>query len=408
MDRGRTYDADGGVGVLDLEIRPGEAPVAPADLAEIHPAVEPDREVAQQGLTPSELVDVLLGNDHNGNDFTAAQTLGPTDPDPEPSTDVQPEVRRAVPTSYKIVTERILEQLDKGVIPWRRPWNIDPPKNVEGRPYSGVNFFLLATSGFGNPYWLTAKAVAKHGGTIKETEKEKGTTVVWWNMREYPDKKAELDENGNPRLDEDGEPIKRMKTLPTLKCYTVYNVEQCENLNLKPEILNPPMLNNRLDPIVAAERIWDGYADRPPLKFGGAMAFYQSSTDTIQMPVQGSFQTSEDYYAVLLHEAAHSTGHPSRLDRKLGASMGSKDRAREELVAELASAFLYSEAHLESTHNGALIENTAAYIDSWRQKLKDDPKCFVIAAARAQKAADYILGRKKEPGGRDAAKEEHD
>jgi len=131
---------------------------------------------------------------------------------------------------------------------------------------------------------------------------------------------------------------------------------------------------------------------RPELVYGGDRACYSPSFDQIKMPPRGAFESAEGFYETLFHEAGHATGHTSRLHRKelmAGSHFGGQDYSLEELVAELCAAFLCAEAGIDQ----AVLTNQAAYLQGWMEKLRMDPSAFVTAAARAQKAADFILGR---------------
>jgi antirestriction protein ArdC len=142
------------------------------------------------------------------------------------------------------------------------------------------------------------------------------------------------------------------------------------------------------NPILEAERIWTGYPNPPSLHYGGNRAVYKSTTDQILMPPRNTFESPEEFYSVLFHEAGHSTGHKTRLDRDLGMKHGHQAYSKEELVAEMCSAFLCAKAGISQP----VIANQVAYIADWSTSLRDDPKLFVTAAGRGQKAADFILG----------------
>lgn len=285
------------------------------------------------------------------------------------------------PDVYQAVTDRILEMLDKGTVPWRHPirggagggW----PKNLESdRPYRGVNVFLLAVTswmkGYGSAYWMTYRQAAARGGHVRKGEKS--SMVVFWKQYDTTDK-------------ETGEP----KKVPVLRYYSVFNAEQCEGV--KPPDA-PPEPAAPFEPIEAAERIVAGYADGPAIEHAGAQAYYRPSADLVRLPEPGRFLSREFYYATAFHELGHSTGHSKRLDRGLStdlAPFGSPDYSREELVAEMASAFLCATAGISPP----TIEQAAAYIAGWRKKLTDDRKLVVAAAGAGQRAADWILGQRE-------------
>lgn len=285
---------------------------------------------------------------------------------------------------YGAVTEQIVAMLDAGVVPWRSPivsrskagW----PKNlVSGKEYRGVNVFLLAftawTKGYESAEWLTFNQAKELGGGVRKGERS--SMVVFWKSYETTDK-------------ETGEPV----TVPVLRYYNLFNVEQCDGVTGTPiEAVEPPAA---FTPIESAERIAQGYTDGPNLQHVGSQAFYLPAADTVRMPKPFRFVSPEEYYCVLFHEQAHSTGHSKRLNRKLDtapAPFGSPDYGREELVAEMAAAFLCGDAGIIPV----TVENSAAYIGNWIKTLQGDKRLAIAAAGAAQKAADWIRGIRNDP-----------
>jgi antirestriction protein ArdC len=273
---------------------------------------------------------------------------------------------------YDVITSRILENLDKGVIPWRKPWvGGGAPKNfVSKKEYRGINVWLLSSGGFTSPYWLTFKQAGDAGGHIRKGEH--GSPCIFWKFRDAKEDDAAED-----------------RPAPILRYYTVFNLSQCEG------IADPdPVEAFPVDPIPAAEGIVTGYTGAPPVTHKGGRACYSPMIDTVSMPARESFPNQAEYYSTLFHEFGHSTGHESRLNRKGAdavAAFGGQSYSREELVAEMAAAYLCGTAGIEN----ATLENSAAYIAGWRSHLKSDPKCVIIAAAQGQKAADWILGKRE-------------
>ncbi len=285
-----------------------------------------------------------------------------------------------MPSVYEIVTSRILAELEKGEIPWCKPWRTEAAKNLcSGKAYRGINVFLLAMRGFASPWWLAYRQALDRGGHVRKGEK--GTTVIFWKW--------------NPREVEDENGEKHVENLPILRYYTVFNVEQCEGI-AAPAPTKPPV-----NPIETAEALAAGMPKPPKVELS-SQAAYRPSTDTVLMPSRNSFESAESYYSTLFHELTHSTGHVSRLGRPHVmdvACFGSEDYSREELVAEMGVAMLCAVAAIES-HT---VSNSAAYLQSWLRVLKGDSRLVVVAAAQAQKAADYIQGRQSaEPEGGDA------
>lgn len=269
---------------------------------------------------------------------------------------------------YEVITDQITAKLAAGVCPWRMPWAKlgTSPRSIRGRKYTGCNYFLLSMLGFADPTFLTYKQAQAIGGNVKKGEK--GFPVIFWKFIETV---------------EDG--VKT--TIPMLRYFTVFNVSQCEGIKYTaPVVPEKPEFQG----IEAAEKIAAGF-NGPSVSFGGDRACYRKDADAVTVPNKAQFETEGEFYSTLFHELGHSTGHPSRLNRKeLGSGcFGSMDYSLEELTAELTASFLCAEAGIDGT-----LDNSAAYIGSWLKKLNEDPKCFVSAAGKAQKAANMILGRK--------------
>ncbi len=278
---------------------------------------------------------------------------------------------------YAMITDRIIEELEKGTVPWRMPWNGYikgfPQNFTSKKSYRGVNIFLLQLAMRSTPYWITFKQAKQLKGSIKKGEK--GYPVIFWKFLESVDK--ETDEK---------------KNIPLLRYYTVFNLDQCEGIKL-PEIDQPE--TREFSPIEQAEKIIADMPNKPTIKHDEARAYYRPSADVVNMPKKKLFLSDAEYYSTMFHELAHSTGHTSRLNREGDAKnhmFGSKDYSKEELIAEMGSAFLCAESNIENE----TIENSAAYIAGWLSKLKGDNRLLIQAAGKAQKAADYILDRKFE------------
>ncbi len=269
---------------------------------------------------------------------------------------------------YEIVTSRILAELERGEIPWRKPWRTLPPANlISKKPYRGINVFLLALAGYGSQFWLTFNQARQLGGNVRKGEH--GTKIVFWKFDRFETETA------------DGETEERKSAF--LRYYTVFNLEQTEGL--KALLALPPAF-----PIESAESIVAGMPN-PPAFEQDAQAAYIPSRDTVAMPSRTAFDSQAEYYSTLFHELTHSTGHAKRLERQGFDSpqkFGSESYSREELIAEMGSAMLCGIAGIEQT----TISNSAAYLQSWIKRLKADSRLVVSAASAAQKAADYIRG----------------
>jgi antirestriction protein ArdC len=316
---------------------------------------------------------------------------------------------------YQAVTDQILDALDHDIVPWRKPWTTRNGGNstmhrnfVSKRAYRGINPFLLEvramTEGYTKPYWLTfnqAKAAAKteDGGVRKG---EKGTLVVLWKRIAFKPKKGSTcpkcgtEFSGSPLTCKNGHVAPEKVQTFILRHYKVFNVDQCDGLDLS-KIEAPAddaMDETEILPIEAAEAIIANMPNAPKIRYGQDGAWYRPSADLIGMPDRSVFDSSEAFYSTEFHEAVHSTGHESRVNRKdaFKGSFGSPDYAREELTAEMGAAMLCAIAGIDNE-----LSQSAAYIRHWMSKadikaaIKNDKKLVVMAAARAQKACDYIL-----------------
>jgi antirestriction protein ArdC len=269
---------------------------------------------------------------------------------------------------YEIITNQILAELEKGEVPWRKPWHSLPPANlISKKPYRGINVFLLGFAGYGSQFWLTFNQAKQLGGNIRKGEH--GTKIIFWKCKTRETESA------------DGEIEERRSAF--LRYYTVFNLEQTEGLSAL--LTLPPAF-----PIESAEEIVKGMPN-PPAFEQDSRAAYIPSRDTITMPSRTAFQSQPEYYSTLFHELVHSTGHAKRLGREgidKHQAFGSEDYSKEELVAEMGSAMLCDAAGIEQ----ATIGNSAAYLQSWIKRLKADSRLVVSAARAAQEAADYIRG----------------
>lgn len=296
---------------------------------------------------------------------------------------------------YEVITDRIISLLEKGTVPWHKPWkgNADAPRNLTTmKEYRGVNVFVLGSAPYDSPYWLTFVQAHERGGRIKKGEK--GWPVVYWKRLNQNQK------SGGSSEDEEEENPAPAKSYSSWRkgfhlYHTVFNSEQCEGIET-PSINVEP---STFSPLELCERVAEGYPSPKPLveKNHGA-AFYRPSTDLVGMPKPERFDRSEDFYSMLFHELTHSTGHSSRLNRKevvQGGYFGSNDYSREELVAEMGAAFLDGHCGIESK----LLDNSVAYINNWLKNLDKDPRLVVQAGAQAQRASDYILGVKYSENG---------
>ena len=254
------------------------------------------------------------------------------------------------------------------------------PRNlITKKPYRGINLLLLSDLKYELPYFLTFKQVKYlKGSVIKD---EKAHMVVFYKWLE------KKDDDGNIIVNEEG----KVEMVPMLKHYYVFNVGQCKDIASKHI---PWQIEGQFNPIEEAEHIANNMPNPPEIRFNTGRACYIPRSDKVNMPPKNSFIADEELYSTLFHELCHSTGHISRLNRKgvtKAAAFGSKVYSQEELVAEMGAAFLCGEAGIANR----TIDNSAAYIQGWLSRLKDDRRLLVFAAGAAQKACDFILNRPK-------------
>jgi len=287
---------------------------------------------------------------------------------------------------YAIVTEKIINLLEQGVVPWRKPWiSTGLPSNlVSKKHYRGVNYFLLSATKYVSPYWLTMRQANQVGGHVSKGEES--TIVVFWKVEDLMQSSENLDTEENDNKN-------RRRFL--LRYYRVFNLEQCE---LPKAVLDklPKVDTQEHTPINACAEIIGCMPNAPEIQHAGSKAFYSALNDRVTLPPPELFTSAEEYYASGFHELIHSTGHQKRLARESileAAPFGSPTYSVEELVAEMGAAYLCAESGISP----AVIENQAAYVAGWLKKLRDDRKLVVHAAAQAQRAADYVLGKVPTP-----------
>jgi len=278
---------------------------------------------------------------------------------------------------YTEVTNRILAELATGAVPWVKPWSATPGQNrpcnaVTGRPYSGINVMLLwaaREAGYRTPRFLTFKQALDAGGHVRKGEH--GWKVVFVKQVVVKDK------NAAPGDDD-------TRTVPMLREFTVFNLDQCEDLPEK--IVNPASKAPRNHDVRDALADAFAAATGADIREGAGEAYFAPGADFISMPAFEAFRSSDHFYATEFHELGHWTGHKSRLDRDFGKRFGTEAYAAEELVAELTSAFLCAEFDMD----GDL--RHAGYIENWSQLLRHDSHAFFTAASKAQAAADHLRG----------------
>ena len=279
---------------------------------------------------------------------------------------------------YQQITDRIVEKLEQGIIPWKKPFTSikkQYPKNfVSKKMYNGANFFLTLLEGRNTPYWLTFKQAKELGGNVKKGER--GMPIVYFQFIE--------------KVNDEG----KKYSFPMVKHSTVFNLEQVEGIeNLFEQEMKDLIVTNTFNNIESCESLINrlSEADIIPEVRHSLMenAFYYPSQDYINMPLRDRFSEEQFYYSTLFHEIAHSTGHLSRLARKGITEHYKKDSpgyAREELVAELSASFICAETGIVKDTE----ENTTAYIQLWLQALKNDNKIIYDAMRDSFKVLEHL------------------
>ena len=270
---------------------------------------------------------------------------------------------------YQEVTDRIIAQLDQGIIPWHKPWiassNAQSISHVTGKPYSLLNQMILGRPG----EYLTFKQCQAEGGKIRKGEKS--SMVVFWKFIEQEDEETH-----------------EKKQVPFLRYYNVFHIDQCEGIKAK----HAKTIQRPAQPDAIADEIITRYLQTSGVTLHhqeGDRAFYRPSTDSVTLPSLAQFKNTAEYYSTAFHELTHSTGHESRLNRlSKTAFFGSEAYSKEELIAEIGAAALTNHVGLETASS---FRNSAAYIQNWLNVLQGDKRFIVSAAGNAEKAVSLIL-----------------
>lgn len=282
---------------------------------------------------------------------------------------------------YQRVTAKLLADLEKGQLTWRKPWNsehlaerVRRPLRWNQVPYSGINTLVLwataADKGYQSPYWMTFHQALELKANVRKGEK--GEQVV------YADKMVREEQTPEGETD--------LRQIPFLKTYTVFNADQIEGLPAS----YYPVAETQTTPVMERDAKLETFFSQTKAEIvRGKSAAYYSQSDRIEMPPLDSFETIQDYYAVLSHELCHWTKHPTRLNRDLGRKRyGDEGYAKEELVAELGACFLGADLGFEPMPE----LQHAAYLQSWLEVLQNDKRFIFTAASHAQKAVEYLHG----------------
>ncbi len=275
---------------------------------------------------------------------------------------------------YQSITDRFVEQLKRGTVPWQKPW-LSAQNVISRKPYRGINSLLLGSAQYQSPFWVSFKQALDLGGHVRKGEKS--SPVIYYKFLEKRDDAGRLVVRGDGRA----------ARIPFVRWSNVFNLDQTEGITA-PAIT---AAQATIQPNEKAAAIVDN-AKLCPIYHTGFAALYSPRDDVIRMPAPSTFRSQEDYYNTLYHEMTHATGHGSRLDREgitNAVKFGSERYSKEELVAELGAAFLSNEAGILDQ---VRFDNSAAYLASWVAKFEDDPRMIVSAASQAQHAADFVLG----------------
>ena len=271
---------------------------------------------------------------------------------------------------YNTITKRIIDLMNNGIIPWSKPWNnkngvFNLPHNFfSDKPYRGINLLLLSCAGYQSSEWLTKKQILGRHGKIKDGELP--MPVVFF----APSKRFE-------------------KNYFFLKTYGVYNIEQTEGIKpiKKRKVTEEPEFQH--EPIEIAESIVADLINKPGISIGNTNeAKYSIGEDKIYIPGMEQYRDIDEFYSTLFHELIHSTGSKNRLKRSTLINRDHENYSKEELVAELGSAFLCAHCGISSEK---VIENQAAYINGWLKAISGDNSLVVSAASLAQKAVSWIF-----------------
>lgn len=266
---------------------------------------------------------------------------------------------------YAEITEKVIEQMEAGTMPWKRPWVADKSQNhfptnyISNKPYRGINVMILWCSDYADQRFATYKQWASKGGQVRRGES--GTKIVLYKPMTVQDKATAKD-----------------KDILMMRSYTVFNIAQVDGIEQK------QVQSDFIEDTMKFDRALE-FESLATYHHGGNRAFYQILTDEIHMPPRIQFKCEEDYHATALHELTHWTGPKDRCNREFGKRFGDDAYAFEELVAEMGAAFLCAHAGIEYQ------TQHASYVSAWLNIMKGDKKSIITAASQAQKAVDFVL-----------------
>lgn len=295
----------------------------------------------------------------------------------------------------KQLVDKVLENLEKGNLFWTKGWVSGAPESaITGKKYRGINNLLLSIISMSENYddnrWATFNQMEEKGWTFKKDEdgksvaKNKGVTIEYYEMRDKETKKR-FDRSILDGMTAEEQREYMDKNVYWLRKY--YRVFNCALMDGVPQIEKPQINDNdKNDRVESILDYWD--KNEAKIVYGGSQAFYKSSTDEVHLPSRGDFKSMQEFYSTALHEIGHSTGHESRLNRDLSGGFGSETYALEELRAEIASIFMEQDLEIEPSEGR--LQNNAAYIQSWKNEITDNPNALFTAIADADKIAKYV------------------
>ncbi|MDD7165872.1 MAG: zincin-like metallopeptidase domain-containing protein [Clostridia bacterium] len=302
----------------------------------------------------------------------------------------------------KQLVDKVMENLEKGNLFWTQGWVSSgaPESAITGKKYRGINNLFLSliamSENYGDNRWATFKQMEEKGWTFKKDEegnslaKGKGASIEYYEMRDKETKR---------RFDRsvlDGMTASEQQEYMDKNVYWLrkfYRVFNCSLMDGVPVKEKPQIdVNDRNDRAEAILDYWD--KNEAKIVYGGSRAFYRTDTDEVHLPERADFKSMQEFYSTALHEIGHSTGHESRLNRDLSGRFGSEGYAMEELRAEIASIFMEQDLEIEPSEGR--LQNNAAYIQSWKEEIKENPNALFTAITDADKIAKYVSERTQE------------
>ena len=301
----------------------------------------------------------------------------------------------------KQLVDQVLANLEKGNLFWTQGWVAAgaPESAVTGKKYRGINNLYLSlvamAENYGDNRWATFRQMEEKGWTFKKDEeghtlgKGKSVSVEYYEMRDKETKRC-FDRSvlDGMTFDEQREYMDK-NVYWIRKFYRVFNCSLMDGVPAKEMLMID--VNDRIEKAEAILDYWN--ANESKIVYGGSQAFYRPSTDEVHLPEREKFKSTQSFYDTAFHEIGHSTGHESRLNRDLSGGFGSQSYAMEELRAEIASIFMAQDLGIEPSEDR--LQNNAAYIQSWKDEIKENPNALFTAIADADKIARYVSSKEQ-------------